>query len=68
MAADYTITGTQPYTYLDQNGQVVAGFRVFFTLTTFNEAHFVLVPTLNPDIVKAEIAKLVKQRKDLSTQ
>ncbi len=68
MAAEYIITGTQPYTYLDQNSQVVNGFRVFFTLTNFNEAHFVLVPSLNPEVVKGEIGKLVKQRKDLSTQ
>jgi hypothetical protein len=68
MAQDYVITGTQPYTYLDQNSQVVNGFRVFFSLTAFNEAHFVLVPSLNPEVVKTEIGKLVKQRKDLSTQ
>jgi hypothetical protein len=68
MAQDYVITGTQPYTYLDVNGQVVNGFRVFFSLTAFNEAHFIMVPSLNPETVKTEIGKLVKQRKDLSTQ
>jgi hypothetical protein len=67
MAQEYQITATQPYTYLDVNGQVVNGFRVFFTLVAFNEAHFVLVPSLNPETVKAEIGKLVKQRKDIST-
>lgn len=67
MAADYVVTGTQPYTYLDQNSQVINGFRVFFTLTAFNEAHFVLVPSLNPEVVKAAIVALAKQRKDLST-
>ncbi len=68
MAQEYQITGTQPYTYLDQNNQVVNGFRVFFALTAFNEAHFVLVPSLNPEVVKTAIGVLVKQRKDLSTQ
>jgi hypothetical protein len=67
MVDKYVITGTQPYTYLDGTRSVVEGFRVFFHLPAFDEAHYVQVPSLNKDTVKNAIEARVKQREDLST-
>lgn len=67
MANDYTDVITQPYTYLDNTNQVVDGFKVFFTITDFDENHFVLVPNLNPAIVTKAIKALVTDRKSIST-
>jgi hypothetical protein len=68
MAADYNIISTQPYTYLDETGQVVEGFRVYYNMTEFDETHFVLVPSLAPAMVQKNIEAQVKDRKDISTQ
>ncbi len=68
MAADYNVVSTQPYTYLDETGQVVEGYRVYFNMTEFNETHFVQVPNLNPETVAKNIEGIVTDRKKLSTQ
>ncbi len=68
MPNDYTVISTQPYTYLDDTGQVIDGFRVHFTITEFDEAHFVQVPNLSPGVVSKEVEALVKDRKSISTQ
>jgi hypothetical protein len=67
MAADYVVTATQPYTYLNPQGQVVNGYRVFFTITKFGENHQVDVPTLDKEVVKRAVEVVVKQRNDIST-
>ena len=68
MPNDYTTISTQPYTYLDETGQVVDGFKVFFTITEFDETHFILVKSLTPAVVKKAIGELVADRKSISTQ
>jgi len=68
MADGYTTISTQPYTYLDETGQVVDGFKVFFTITEFDETHFVLVKSLTPAVVAKEIKALVADRKTIATQ
>ncbi len=68
MPNDYTTISTQPYTYLDETGQVVDGFKVFFTITEFDETHFVLVPSLTPGVVSKVIKALVADRKSIQTQ
>lgn len=68
MPADYTVISTQPYTYLDATGQVVDGYRVFFTITEFDETHFVQVPNLNPATVSKAVKALVADRKSIQTQ
>jgi hypothetical protein len=65
MAAEYSITQTQPYDYLDRTRQVVHGFRVDFTIVAYNEDHFVLVPNLSAATVDQAIAPIVKDRKAL---
>jgi hypothetical protein len=67
MAEAFQITATQPFTYLDQNKQLVNGYRVFFFIPEFNENHEVHVPSLDKVVVKAAIDKIFRQRKDLST-
>lgn len=66
MAQDYKVTATQPFTYLDSLNQIVNGFRVFVTLTQFDEVHQVMVPNLNPETVKSAVQTLVTNRKALS--
>jgi hypothetical protein len=66
MAADFDVISTQPYTYLDQSGSVVNGYKVTFSLKAVNEVHFIFTPNLIPDVVKAEIMKVVSQRNALS--
>ena len=68
MPNDYTVISTQPYTYLDETGQVVDGYKVFFTITEFDETHFVLVRSLTPAVVKKAVEALVADRKNISTQ
>jgi hypothetical protein len=62
----FKITSTQPFTYVDDNGVVVNGYRVFLNLTKQNEAHFILVRSLDPGVVKAAVELLVKNRDALA--
>lgn len=66
MATEFTVLATQPWTYLDPTNRVVNGFRVFFKIVQFDEVHEALVPSLAPDVVKAALTKIVKDRTDLS--
>ena len=68
MPNDYALISTQPYTYLDETNQVVDGYRIHFTITEFDEAHFVQVPNLSPAVVKKAVTALVEDRKSISTQ
>jgi len=68
MADGYRTISTQPYTYLDETGQVVDGYKVFFNITEFDETHFVLVKSLTPAVVAKEIKALVADRKTIATQ
>jgi len=63
----YHIIATRPYTYLNEIGQVIDGYQVFYEIPEFAETHHVNVPNLNPESVKQVIEKQVKARKDLST-
>lgn len=67
MPANHRVVSALPYTYLDQTGAVVDGYKVHFTMTEFDETHFVLVPNLNPETVKREIAALIQDRKNIAT-
>ena len=67
MAAEYSVTSTQPYHYQDETMRVVDGYRVFFYLPAYNETHYVLVSSLNPETVKKAITKVIADRKSLST-
>ncbi len=68
MANDYTVISTQPYSYLDQTGQVVDGYRVYFDIPEFGETHFVQVPNLTPAVVSKAVQALVDDRKSIATQ
>lgn len=61
----YTITNTQPWTYLDGLRNPVSGFRVTFSVGAVNESHVVYVPRLETALVKAEIEKFLKEREAL---
>lgn len=67
MAADYRVVSTQPYHYQDATMRVVDGYRVYFYLGAYDETHYVLVPSLNPEAVKKAIAQLIADRKNLGT-
>jgi hypothetical protein len=66
MANEYKVTASQPWTYLDEMGRVVNGFRVYFEIISLRENFTVDVPTLDPVTVKAKVEALVKQRLDLA--
>lgn len=68
MANDHRVISTQPYTYLDETGAVVDGYRVFFNITEFDETHFVNVPTLNPVLVQKAIKAVIEDRNTIATQ
>jgi hypothetical protein len=66
MATNYTVTGSQPYVYLDTFNRVVDGFKVFFTYTPTGETYFVQVSSLDAGKVKAAIGTMVKNLDDIS--
>lgn len=63
MTSDYEIVNTQPYTYLDETGRVVNGYRVNFRILSYNEVHFVNVPALSA--APAAILQVISERKAL---
>ena len=65
---EYTVAKTQPWTYVNEVGDLVDGFRVFVKLTTFDEMHYVYTPSLKKEVVSKRIASLLEDRKTLSTQ
>jgi hypothetical protein len=65
MAAEYEVIRTQPYTYLDDTGRVVNGFRVDFRITAYDEVHTVNTNSLSQGVVGPAIDKVVKDRKAL---
>lgn len=65
---EYTVIKTQPWTYVNDTGDLVDGFRVFVKLNTFDEMHYVYTPTLKKEVVTTRITKLLEDRKTLSTQ
>jgi hypothetical protein len=66
-ASDYKVVSTQQYAYQDQTQRLVQGYRVYVFFPAFNETHFVLVPTLAPEGIKAQVDQLLKDRKNLAT-
>lgn len=68
MAANtgFIITSSQPFTYVDDNGVVVNGYRVFINLTKYQEPHYILVKSLDPGVVKSAVELLVKNRDALA--
>jgi hypothetical protein len=66
MNGEFTIIRTQPYTYLDETGEAVQGYRVVFRMTEFNEQHQVYVRSLDPSVVNPAIKTVVEQRKLLA--
>jgi len=67
MGALYTITLTQPQTYLDNAGQPVNGFRVDFTIAEFDEGHSINVPKQDPAEIDRRIKALIADRKKLAS-
>ena len=47
MGKIYTITRTQPHTYLDVGGNPISGTKVYFTVHANNEGHEVDIPNVN---------------------
>jgi hypothetical protein len=66
MASTYSVISTQSYTYIDPGGQAVNGYRVTFEILQYGEVHWVLVPRLDPTLVKAEIDKFVTNRTNIA--
>lgn len=61
----YTITHTEPWTYLNDLRNPVQGFRVTFNYTSLNETHTAYVPSLDAAVVKREIERQAKDRESL---
>jgi hypothetical protein len=66
MNNEYTVLGTQSYTYLDPMGRVVDGFKVFLKLYNYGETHYILVPDLNPTSISKAANELVENRKKIA--
>lgn len=62
MAEHYKVIETQPWTYISETGRTVDGHRVWFTITAHPELvpHFVDVPSLNLQVIKARIEQFIK--------
>lgn len=67
MATDFRVVSTQKYHYQDDTNRLIDGYRVFFFLPAFDETHYVLVPTLNPETVKKAISAVIADRKNIAT-
>ncbi len=63
MAAEYQITGVQPYTYIDSNNRLIEGYRVYFVILPYNETHHVTVASMDPETIKRAVMAAVAQRK-----
>jgi len=60
----YNVTDTKPWTYFDEGGRVVSGYKVYFTVHEFGEGHDVDVPDLNnTEAVNKRIMQVVEARK-----
>lgn len=66
MATNFSITNSEPWTYLDELRNPVNGFRVTFVLTAYGEAHSVNVRTLDAATVKKAITVIADQRDALA--
>lgn len=67
MSAKFQVIATQSYTYNDQTGHLVNGYRVYFYLPAYAETHSVLVPSLAKETVQAAITRVVQDRDILAT-
>lgn len=63
MASNFSITNSEPWTYLDELRNPVNGFRVTFVLTAYGEAHSVNVRTLDP-VGVAKAIKVISDQRD----
>jgi len=61
----YTIEGTTSTVYLDARRNAIKGYTVFVHLDAYDEAHEVNVPSLDSNVVKKAIEKLVSDRDKL---
>jgi len=66
MAENYTVTKTTPWTYLNEQGQPIKGYKVTIYIQKFKEEHDIYAPSLEPNTVKAAIEKLVSDREAVS--
>lgn len=62
----YTVTAAQPWMYLDDFQRTVKGFRVYFKINAYNETHYVEVPSLEKEVIRAKIDKIVADRDSLN--
>ena len=62
----YSIQKTGNTTYIGPAGNVINGFLLTVLLVEFNETLLLNVPSLNADVVKTEIEKVLEQRKALA--
>jgi hypothetical protein len=65
MAAEYEVISTQPYTYLDDTGKVISGYRINFRILAYDEVHFVNASSLAAAVVGPAVSKVVSDRKSL---
>ena len=61
----YQVIRTQSVVYLDEVGEPRQGFRVDVLLSEWNEAHFIYVPELDPELIDRKVKRLVDLRKKL---
>ena len=63
---NYKINFTDKTTYNDPVKGIINGVLVSYTMTDYNEVHEIRVPTMDANLVKAEIEKAIKARDELS--
>jgi|WetSurMetagenome_2_1015567.scaffolds.fasta_scaffold729046_2 hypothetical protein len=62
----YKVDTTNKTTYLNNQGQAVEGYRVYFTMLDYDEGSNVLVSSLDPKVVQPAIDAVIKQRDALA--
>lgn len=62
------VVATQPYTYLDEIGQAVNGYKIVFEMIPFAEQHILYAKSLNPAVVNPLMQKMLAERKLLAGQ
>jgi len=67
MTEAYKVISSQPWVYQNEGGSLVHGFKIILALTEFNENHEILVPKMEPTLVKSKADEILKNRKALSS-
>lgn len=64
--ATFRIVNAQNTLYIDNGGRPVNGYQIRVELNGFNETHEINVPSLEPEVVRQAVERLLAQREALA--